>query len=272
MRYQDGDPLASAPGALARLRAGEPVLSLGIRVSRTTDIVRMAAGAGYGVVWIDLEHSAMPIDCAAQMAATAADLGLAGWVRIPEREYGVVGRLLDGGASGIIAPKLETAEEAALIAAACRFPPAGQRSMIATLPQMGFVRMATPLLARAADDAIALQVLLESAKGIANVDAIAAVDGVDILGVGMNDLTADLGCPGNPGHPDVAAALNAVVSAARRHGKIAVVGGLGDAGKFVDAVASGFAPLIFAGIDTDILSGGLAGRAAEWRERFPATA
>src|SRR3546814_7294456 len=87
-----------------------------------------------------LEHSSLSIDTACQIAATAHDLGLAAWVRIPEREYGVIGRVLDSGATGIIAPKIETEAEARLLAAACRFPPVGQRSMIARIPQTGFVR------------------------------------------------------------------------------------------------------------------------------------
>ena len=133
---------------LDRLRAGEPILSLGIRHARTPDIVRMASGAGYDAIWIDLEHSSMSIDCAAGIAATATDLGLAAWVRVPERDYGVIGRLLDGGATGIIAPRIETAAEARLVADACRFPPHGQRSQIALLPQSGFVRMPATDLTR----------------------------------------------------------------------------------------------------------------------------
>ena len=65
----------------------------------------------------------MPIDTAALICAAALDLGLAPFARIPEREYGVIGRLLDGGVLGIIAPRVETAEEAQDIVAACRFPP-----------------------------------------------------------------------------------------------------------------------------------------------------
>ena len=97
---------------LQRLAQGEPLLSLGIRNARTAEIVRIAKTAGFGLVWIDLEHSSISIDCAVQIVASAADLGLEAWVRIPERDYGVIGRLLDGGATGIVAPRVETAEEA----------------------------------------------------------------------------------------------------------------------------------------------------------------
>lgn len=269
MRYGSGSSWTMRP-VLTRLAAGEPVLGLGIRGARSGDIARMASASGYDVVWIDLEHSSMSVDTAAQIAATAHDLGLAAWVRVPEREYGVIGRLLDGGATGIIAPKIETAEEARLIADACRFPPRGQRSQIALLPQHGFGRMPADELNRQANEDVVLQILLESAKGIANAGAIAAVDGVDILGIGMNDLTADLGRPGDYRHPAARAACEQVAAATAAHGKVAIVGGIPDPGYFLELIGTGFAPLIFAGIDTDILAGGIAARAQDWRARLPA--
>src|SRR5271170_8492529 len=126
---------------LQRLAQGEPLLSLGIRNARTAEIVRMAKTAGFGLVWIDLEHSSISIDCAVQILASAADLGLEAWVRVPEREYGVIGRLLDGGATGIVAPRVETAAEAQQVVNAARFPPRGQRSQTALLPQAKYRRL-----------------------------------------------------------------------------------------------------------------------------------
>ena len=93
---------------LDRLRRGELTLMLGIRSSRTTDVVRIAASTGYAAIMVDLEHSVIPLDTAAQLCATAADLGMTPFVRLPEREYGAIGRLLDCGAQGVIAPRIET--------------------------------------------------------------------------------------------------------------------------------------------------------------------
>lgn len=254
------------PSLLARLAAGQPVLSLGVRGARTGDIARMAKGAGYDALWIDLEHSSMPIDCAVQIAATAHDLGMAAWVRVPERDYGVVGRLLDGGAAGVIAPRVESVAEARAVVSASRFAPRGQRSQIALLPQFGFRRLAAGELPRRCDTETVVQILLETAAGIAAADDIAALDGVDILGVGMNDLAADLGCIGQPRHPKLQEACRTVAAAARRHGKLAVVGGIADGAQFRELLAFGVAPFLFAGIDTDVLAGALAQRAGEWRD------
>ena len=269
MRYDPARNRDPARSTLRRLHDGEPVMSLGVRHARTPDIARMASGAGYGLLWIDLEHSTMSIDTAAGIAAAATDLGLDAWVRVPEREHGVIGRLLDGGATGIIAPRVETVEEATRIAGACRFPPRGERSALALLPQSGFVRMPASELTGASNAAVTVQILLESRRGIDQADAIAAIDGVDLLGVGMNDLTAEMGVPGEVGHPDVRAAFAAVAAAAARHGKLAVIGGVGGP-RFLELVGEGFAPLIFAGIDTDVIADGLRQRIADWRVHFPA--
>lgn len=253
-----------------RLSAGETILTLGVRHARTADIARMACSAGYGVIWIDLEHSSMPIDCAVQIAATASDLGLEAWVRIPERDYGVVGRILDGGAGGIIAPRVETVAQAQAVVNAARFPPRGRRSQIALLPHNRFTRVSASQLTSMIDRSTVVQILLESRHGIDNADAIAAIDGVDMLAVGLNDLSADLGCLGDLGNSEIRAACRQVAAAAARHGKPAVVGGVQDAAHYAALLADGFAPLIFAGIDTDILCAALHARVNDWRARVQA--
>ena len=256
---------------LESLRAGRPVLTLGVRSARTADIARLAKSAGYGVLWVDLEHSSISIDCAAQILASAFDLGLEAWVRVPERDYGVIGRLLDGGATGIIMPRVESAEEARRTVTAARFPPRGQRSQIARLPQLYFERLPALDLMERADRLTTVHILLETAAGIANADAIAAIDGVDVLHVGLNDLSADLGHAGRLRHPDVLAACEQVASAAVRHGKLAAVGGVADPEHYRDLLGVGVAPLIFAGIDFEILATGITQRAQEWRARLEKT-
>jgi 2-keto-3-deoxy-L-rhamnonate aldolase RhmA len=109
---------------LDRLHAGELKLMLGIRSSRTTDVVHIAHSSGHHSIVVDLEHSTMSTDVVATLCATAGSLGMTPIVRVPEREYGLIGRLLDGGAHGIVAPRIETVEEARQVARACRSPPA----------------------------------------------------------------------------------------------------------------------------------------------------
>ena len=238
---------------LSALRSGIPQLMLGVRMSRTTDIARIAKSAGYHCLMIDLEHSAMSVDTATALAGAAGDLGLTALVRVPEHEYGMIGRLLDGGAHGIIAPRVETAEQARLVIEACRFPPRGHRSQLAQLPHRGMVPTAATELNAAIDRETIVKLLIESPRGVANINEIAAVDGIDIIGIGANDLTSEFGIAGDHNHPDLAAAAGIILAAANAHDRIAMIGGipLGDLQR--QLLAEGFAPLFLAGIDSDLL-------------------
>ncbi len=238
---------------LTRLHEGQPTFVLGIRHSRTTDICRIAKSTGHHAILVDLEHSTMSLDVAAALCAAAGDLGLTPFVRVPEREYGAIGRLLDGGAHGIIAPRIETADEARTITKACRFPPRGQRSQLATVPQLGMRPTPATTLNPALDCATIVQILIETPAGIADADAIAAVEGVDMLAIGANDLTAELGIPGQYDHPLVRDAVASLAEACRHHGIPLMLGGIADATLFASLAALGACPLHLTGMDTDLL-------------------
>lgn len=253
MRRMERQPPAQTSRLADRLARGERVLALGVRHARTPDIARYAAASGHDLVWVDLEHSTMGADCAAAISAAAADLGLISLVRVPERDYGVIGRLLDGGAMGIIAPRIETADQARDIVQACRFPPHGHRSAIASLPQVGYARMPAPELFAAADATTQLQILIESPLGVANAEAIARVPGVDMLAIGTNDLCAELGLPGDARHPKVREAHLAALDACRRAGKPLAIGGIADPTHNAELLQLGAAPFVMTGIDSDLL-------------------
>lgn len=261
----------SPSGFLERLRAGELTLMLGVRSARTADVVRTAASSGHHAVMLDLEHSTMSLDTAAALCASAADLGLVPFVRVGEREYAGVGPLLDGGAQGIVAPRVEDAEQARTLARACRFPPRGQRSQVSSTPWSGM--RATPAVRSnpALDAQTIVQVLLETPAAIEQADAIAAVDGVDVVAIGANDLTAELGVPGDFDHPALREAVAAVGAACARHGKLMMVGGVGDLARLGPLVDLGACPLLLTGSDTDLLHSAATARAdafAAWhRER-----
>ena len=249
---------------LDRLRDGDQVLMLAVRSSRTADVIRIAKSTGHHAVMIDLEHSTMTLDVAASLCATAADLGLFPFVRVREREYGALGPLLDGGAQGIIAPRVETAAEATAVARACRFAPRGQRSQLATVPQLGLRPTPAVTLNPVLDEATVAAILIETPAGVARAGEIAAVAGVDMLAFGANDFTAELGVPGQYTEPRVTAAIAALAAAAKQHGKLLMVGGVADPALLRDLDALGVCPLRLTGTDTDMLYAGAAARA----ERF----
>ena len=244
---------ASTNLVVSRLRQRLPVAALGIRCSRTPEIARIAKASGHHAIWVDLEHSGIGIDAAAQICAAALDIGLMPFVRVPEREYGVIGRLLDGGAAGIIAPRIETVAQAEDLVAACRFPPLGHRSAIGALPHLGYRKLPAAEFNAAMNRATAVKVLIESPLGIANIDGIAAVPGIDIVGIGTNDLSAELGVPGDFRHPRVREAHEAALAACLRADKPLAIGGIADAAYSAELVRRGAAPFLMTGIDTDLL-------------------
>ncbi|MFE4668078.1 HpcH/HpaI aldolase/citrate lyase family protein [Streptomyces sp. NPDC056716] len=256
------------PGFLDRLHAGDPTLMLIVRTARTADTLHIAASTGHHGVMLDLEHSTMSTDTAAQLCALAGSLGLTALVRVPEREYGMIGRLLDGGAHGIVAPRIETVEQARQIVGACRFPPRGRRSQTGMVPQLGMRPTPAATMNPAVDAGTIVQILLETPAGIANADAIAALDGVDMLALGANDFTAELGIPGQYGDPRVRDAVARLTDACRRHGKLMVLGGIGDQ-KLMDAlVPLGVCPLRMTGTDTALLHEAAAAHARRALDAF----
>jgi 2-keto-3-deoxy-L-rhamnonate aldolase RhmA len=237
-------------GILERLRAGELTLMMGLRSARIPDIVQIAASTGHHAIMVDLEHSTMSVDVAATLCTTAGALGMTALVRVPEREYGMIGRLLDGGAHGIVAPRVETAEQARTVARACRFAPRGQRSQTAMVPQLGMRPTQARVLNPALDDAAVVQILLETPTGIENADAIAAVDGVDMIAIGANDFTAELGVPGHYDDPRLADAVATVAKACRHHDKLLMLGGVGDEDVYRSLVPLGVSALVLTGTDS----------------------
>jgi 2-keto-3-deoxy-L-rhamnonate aldolase RhmA len=237
-----------------QLSRNQLVTALMIRSSRTADVVRVAQSTGHQCIIIDLEHSTMPLDVAANMTATANDLGLFPFVRIPERDYGSIGRCLDGGALGIIAARIETAAQAAEVARACRFAPRGQRSQIAMVPQLGFVPTPANVLNPHLDRLVVVKVLIETPLGVANADAIAQTDGVDMLAIGANDLSAELGTPGDYRNPRFRECVAKVAAACAESGKLCVIGGVSNLGLVQEYLSLGVAPLIISGNDIEMLA------------------
>src|SRR6201986_4289477 len=125
---QTAPPLV-ANTARDRLASGEVALGFGVRVAKSVEIAKAAKTAGFDWLFLDLEHSAMSIETASQLAIAALDAGIAPIARVPKGEYSLATRLLDNGVLGIIVPHVDTAEEAREVARRLRYPPQGHRSI-----------------------------------------------------------------------------------------------------------------------------------------------
>ncbi len=211
-----------------RLKAGKLALGIGLRQARTVDIAKIAKASGYDWLFVDLEHNSMDLDMAAQICVAALDCGITPLVRVPGHQHFHAARILDNGAMGIVIPHVETADETRQAVDNCKFPPLGHRSMGGTLPQISFAKYSNAEQYEIVNEQVMLVMLIESPKAIDNIDAIAAVEGVDALLIGSNDLSTEMGIPGEFGHARIEQAYAATIAAAQKHGKIAGLGGIYD--------------------------------------------
>lgn len=245
--------------AKLRLDKGDLSLGMGLRQARTVDIADIARACGFDWLFVDMEHNSMSLDTASQICAAALNTGITPIVRVPGHEHYHATRILDAGAMGIVVPHVDTPEQAMRIARNCRFPPAGTRSIAGAMPQIRFQTLPLPELIAAVNNATLVVAMLETREAVENADAIAAVDGIDVLLIGGSDLSAEMGIPGDFANARLHAAARKVVEACRRHGKHPGVGGIYDHAAMRQYVEIG-ARFILSGSDLSFMLAGAQAR------------
>jgi 2-keto-3-deoxy-L-rhamnonate aldolase RhmA len=180
----------------------------------------ICSGAGAEFILYDMEHSGVGFETMKAQFACCRGLDLVPFVRVPAGDYHFIARALDIGAMGIMVPMVETAEQARAIVDCTRYPPKGRRgaafNVAAHDDYSGGAETDKIAQANARTMVIAL---VETARGIENVQAIAAVEGVDVVWLGHYDLTNFLGIPGEFDNPKFHEAVDRLVEACQAHGK-----------------------------------------------------
>jgi 2-keto-3-deoxy-L-rhamnonate aldolase RhmA len=204
----------------------------------TANVTRLAARAGAEFVLFDLEHSGYGIERMRWLLAASRSADIVPFLRVPDSAYDLVARGLDVGAVGVMVPQVESAEEAAQVAAAARYPPVGRRGFGLVFRDDWAPGGIADTLEHVNREVMTI-LQIETAAGVEAVDEIAAVDGVDVLWIGHFDLTASLGIPGEFDSAAYAEALDRVLAAGERHGKpVGIVCGSADEGRAL--MARGF--------------------------------
>lgn len=210
----------TAPNAFKQaLTSGQPLYGLWLALADSYS-AEVCAGAGFDWLVVDGEHAPNDLrSILAQLQALAA-YPSAPVVRLPVGDPVLVKQVLDIGAHTLLIPMVESAAQARELVAATRYPPQGIRGVASALVRASrFSRDADYL--QHANDGICLLVQVESAAALLELDAIAAVEGVDGVFVGPADLAASMGHLGNPAHPDVQAAIQDAATRIRAAGKAA---------------------------------------------------
>ena len=212
--------------AKEKILKNELCLGVGLRQTRTADIGKIMSTCGYDWLFIDMEHNSMDIDIASQISVAAQDAGITPIVRVPDFAHHHATRVLDCGAMGIVFPHVDDATTAQRLVSNCLYPPKGHRSMTGVLPQLDFKQKPIAEVAKLINDSMLIVIMLESPEAISNVDSIAAVEGVDVILIGTNDLCMEMGIPGDYNNPKVKEAYRKVIEACKKHGKTPGMGGV----------------------------------------------
>ncbi len=178
----------------------------------------ICAGAGFDWLLIDGEHSPNSIPLILQQLQAVAPYPVAPVVRVPWNDTVLIKQILDLGAQNLLVPMVQNAEEAARAVAATRYPPAGVRGIGSAGARASRWNRIPNYLHRA-DEEICVMVQVETPEALNNLEAIAAVEGVDGIFIGPADLSAAMGHIGNPGHPDVQAAIDDAITRILKAGK-----------------------------------------------------
>lgn len=215
--------------ALERLEKGEVALGVGVRLARSVEIAKMMRASDFDWLFIDLEHGSLALETVSQISIAAADNNIAPIVRVPTGQWDMASRALDGGALGIVMPHIDTEEDARQAVYHLRFPPLGHRATLGGLPHYDYQPVKATQVAQEVDTVTLIALMIESPQAVENAEKIIAIDGVDVLFIGVNDLAEGMGLSGQLDHPHVVDAVAEVAKAASAQNKYAGIGGIGDA-------------------------------------------
>lgn len=186
---------------------------------KSPGVARAAAQAGAEFSIFDMEHTGWSVETIRSLCTACHGTDMLPLVRVPATEYHFISRVLDVGSSGIMMPMVETVEQAELMVHSAKYPPLGRRGSAFGIAHDDYSSgSALGKMEQANQDQI-LIAQIETATGVSNVEAIAALDGIDCLWIGQSDLSSSLGVPGQFDHPIFVEAVDRIIKACNNHGK-----------------------------------------------------
>ena len=200
----------------AMLRQGKAVFSCTIRTPHP-NLAEIAGLAGYGCVMLDAEHGTVSSDTLDAMILAVRATGATPIVRVPGVDRTLVKQALDHGAGGILFPHIASVEDAREAVSLCKYPPQGKRGAGPGRP-IGYGLEDARAYLEQANDQVLVALMLEEPSAVEQLEAIAAVPGIDIFNMGPWDLSTAYGHPIETRHPLVLQALDKALKVGRQHG------------------------------------------------------
>jgi 4-hydroxy-2-oxoheptanedioate aldolase len=232
------------------LQAGAPQIGLWHSLA-SAYVAEVTAGSGADWILLDGEHSPLTIDRTLALLQAVAAHRAAPVVRTLGHDALELKQLLDIGAMNLLIPNVQSAEEARRCVAAVHYPPRGIRGVASGVVRASQFGRIADYMQRIGEE-LCVVVQVETARGLADLEAIAGVDGIDGIFFGPADLAADMGHPGQPGHPDVMSRIEDGIRLVRRCGKAAGVLAIDD-GQLSRYAAAG-AGMLAVGLDVHLLA------------------
>ena len=202
-----------------KLSARKTVLGTMLSEVANPNMARIMKAAGFELIIVDCEHGYFDFSQLAAIASLGNGFGLPVLVRIPEIRREWITKALDMSCDGLLVPMVNTAQQALEVIRYAKYQPLGERGISTTRAHTNYNPPPLGEYMRQANERTCILVQLETAEAIANVREIAAVDGVDALMIGPNDLASDLGSPGKLDTDEMFQAIETVAAAAQEVGK-----------------------------------------------------
>jgi 2-keto-3-deoxy-L-rhamnonate aldolase RhmA len=234
--------------------AGEPVAGAMVFEFFSPGIATLLQQAGCRYAIYDMEHTGLGFETLKWLYATHRGLDIQPMVRVPRGEYTYIARALDVGATGIMVPMVESAEQARHVVESAWYPPHGRRGAAFGFAHDDYTGGDIPEKMRALRERTLLIAQIETERGLDQVEAIAAVDGIDVLWVGHFDLSNFLGMPAQFDDPRFEAAMRRVAQAAHAHGK--ALGFMATDAAWIERVRAWGYTMIAVGTDFGLLVAG----------------
>ena len=249
-----------------KLLRDEVAYTFSVKLVRSVEVPMMAKTAGFDGLLIDMEHSSFDLDTTSQLCIASLYAGITPIVRAPSKDPFFVSRILDGGALGVIVPHIRSVQDARDVVKAAKFQPIGTRSSTNGLPHYQFRSIPAKVSNPVTNAATLVIPMIETLEAVELVEEIAAVEGVDSLLIGSNDLTAEMGIPGEYENPQFVEAFQRTIAACQKHGKWVGVGGLHARLDLIEKFCAMGARWVMAATDGPVLLGGATKAAAAMSE------
>jgi len=213
-----------APNRTKRsLAEGRAVQGTMVAEIRQPAIMQLLVNGGFDFAVIDNEHGPFNIETIADLSRTAVALGITPIVRVPDIAYPYIAQALDGGAQGIMAPRIYTAAQTKQVVDTVKYPPFGQRGSAMNRGQTTFRGGNVIQMMEEANQESLVIIQIETGEALESIDEIVSVPGVDVAFIGPNDLSIALSVPGQTTSSVLVDAIERVMDACVRHGVTAAI-------------------------------------------------